>query len=520
MRLTKPGNILLLSLLSVSGSLLATDRYIDPAGSDVSNDCSVLASPCATLQNANDQSSSGDTIHAAAGTYTVSGLVTINKTLTILGAQAGVDARTRSGAESVLSNTQGISVAASGVVFDGFTIQDSSVAAFTGYGVWINPGMDGTQIVNNIIQNNIVGLGLSNLGTTQAVIQHNVFQNNNLAGGASGTGIYTDQFVGGQVSNVLIDSNNFLNNENAGIGLSSTDTTNLDNNLTISNNVIDSCGRGMYVFATTSSTFENNTVSNLTVPTDGGTSTGLAIDGGVSNFTVTGNAFQTGPGYGIRVRSVIPPATNDNILIHTNNILNFAIDGMLVDDAPATGPVDYATCNWWGSATGPFNATLNPAGTGDSIAGSVILANFFPWSVSPFGACPTVTPPTVSKRFNPDEMFAGHKSYLMITLKNTSSSPAILTAPLVDTLPAGVTVFGSDSNTCGGTTSAPVGGSTLTLTGGIIPAMGSCKVSVRVTSSVVGDHVNTIAAGALQTTLGSNTASAEAVLSIITNPGE
>ena len=47
---------------------------------------------------------------------------------------------------------QGTSVSANNVVIDGFEVQDSSLAAFTGYGIWINPGRNGTQILNNPIQ--------------------------------------------------------------------------------------------------------------------------------------------------------------------------------------------------------------------------------------------------------------------------------------------------------------------------------------------------------------------------------
>src|SRR5437762_8449302 len=90
------------SLMFCAGSVSALDRYVDPSGSDGTNTCDVLASPCLTVQQAVNQSSSGDVVHIAAGTYSVSGLLMINKSLTFLGAQAGVDARTRAGAESVL----------------------------------------------------------------------------------------------------------------------------------------------------------------------------------------------------------------------------------------------------------------------------------------------------------------------------------------------------------------------------------------------------------------------------------
>jgi len=56
-------------------------------------------------------------------------------------------------------------------------------------------GTQGTQVYNNIIQDNIYGIGLANTGPSQVRICQNLLQNNNNPGSASGSGIYTDQFV-------------------------------------------------------------------------------------------------------------------------------------------------------------------------------------------------------------------------------------------------------------------------------------------------------------------------------------
>jgi hypothetical protein len=62
----------------------------------------------------------------------------------------------------------------------------------------------------------------------------------------------------------------------------------------------------------------------------------------------------------------------------------------------------------------------------------------------------------------------------------------------------------------------PVPASTVTLTGGTIPAGGSCVVTATVSGAVAGSYFNSIAAGALATSNGSNAAPAIATLTIIT----
>src|SRR2546427_11424932 len=115
-----------LALMALPALAAAADRYVATTGTDTSNNCLNSGSPCKTLQHAIDEAVMADTIHVAAGTDTVAGLVTVNKTLTLLGAKAGVDARTRpTTGESILSNSQGMSVRASDGAIDRVTVPDS-----------------------------------------------------------------------------------------------------------------------------------------------------------------------------------------------------------------------------------------------------------------------------------------------------------------------------------------------------------------------------------------------------------
>lgn len=244
-----------------------TTRWVDPAAASSPPGTGCLTSAgYNTIQAAvNAANPAGDTIRVCAGTYPEAGPLMINKTLTLLGAQAGVDARTRAGAESIVNDLQGTSVSASGVVIDGFTVQNSTVAAFTGFGIWLNPGVSGTQIVNNIIQDNIVGIGLANSGTSQAVIRHNLIRNNTKPGGASGSGIYTDEFVGGPTTrNVLIEENAFIGHAGFGgaVNISNTDSTGGVFDLDVSSNRFDMNSRAFVLFNTHTSTFDDNTITN------------------------------------------------------------------------------------------------------------------------------------------------------------------------------------------------------------------------------------------------------------------
>jgi hypothetical protein len=133
---------------------------------------------------------------------------------------------------------------------------------------------------------------------------------------------------------------------------------------------------------------------------------------------------------------------------------------------------------------------------------------------------PVLVPPTLGKSFNPANISVGEVSELVLTLSNSNSAVDTMTAPLTDHLPVGLTVAGPASTTCGGIVDAPIGSTTVTLTGGAIPANGSCTVSVNVSPDCGCTYFNSLRAGALQTDHGKNSAPAVATLTVIkTAPG-
>jgi hypothetical protein len=120
--------------------------------------------------------------------------------------------------------------------------------------------------------------------------------------------------------------------------------------------------------------------------------------------------------------------------------------------------------------------------------------------------------PTLHKSFSPDYVSEDETSTLTITLSNPNSTAADLTAPLVDELPFGLEIAGRARTTCGGTVTTT--DSKVVLTGGSIPADGSCTITVDVISDNVGTYHDKIPAGALQTNKGSNTSPAVATLTV------
>ena len=345
-----------------------------------------------TIQGAvNDPSCT--TINVAAGIYNE--LVAIGRTVTLNGAQVGIDARTRVVPnESVVGSPNGaFQILANNVVIDGFTIQDVNadqhLGPGLGAGIWTNPAASGThgghQIRNNIIQNNIIGIELDNDGTLQAKVEHNLIQNNNAnADGAdNGTGIDTNFGL----INAVIDSNKFVGHINSGI-----DAVNAGgSNITYSNNEFDSNRRAIGLLRVTSSAITSNNIHNSTSPDN---TADIRIFGGVSSLSISCNTLAGAPGRAIRVNDGFGVGPNSSITINHNNISGYPI-GLEENLGGYVGGFNSlnAKSNWWGSSTGP-TIVSNPGGTGEIIIDedSVIDYSSFLTSLSICAPCPNSNP--------------------------------------------------------------------------------------------------------------------------------
>lgn len=94
-----------------------------------------------------------------------------------------------------------------------------------------------------------------------------------------------------------------------------------------------------------------------------------------------------------------------------------------------------------------------------------------------------------SKFFSPDTIGPGSVSTLTFEIGSEEGVP-VTDLAFTDTLPAGVTIASPSfaGSSCGGTLTAPEGGSTITLSGGAIPALGLCQITVDVTAGAVMDE--------------------------------
>jgi uncharacterized repeat protein (TIGR01451 family) len=127
-----------------------------------------------------------------------------------------------------------------------------------------------------------------------------------------------------------------------------------------------------------------------------------------------------------------------------------------------------------------------------------------------------LSPPTVTKAFSPNLIGLGASSTMTITLTNPNAT-AITGAAFTDTYPANLANNGGLVNNCGGSTTA--GASTLTFTGGTIPANGSCTISILVTSVVANNYTNTLGIGSVTSTnAGANAVAASGNLSVFAAP--
>jgi hypothetical protein len=362
------------------------------------------------------------TINVGPGVYNEN--VTITRSLTLNGAQAGVDARGRAGLESVVNGANPIganptiSIQAANVTVDGFTIKNS-ITTSAAIGIAIKPTGTNAVITNNIFDG-ISTTDTSGNGTAQAIYLENgpddvsITTNDirNVLSARSAKGITIGDSTSGNPSlNILIEDNaisNITSTVRGAYGIS----------------VNNGSNTGPTATGFTTITIRNNTISNLLggtgvtcpgTPTpaacgwahaiglEGDTPVAIVEDNTISNLVaatpdVIAVYFQDNPSFSsaeVHYNNFNVPATAYGIAVDPTlrNSSGMAV-GIL-----AGGPVDGA-CNWWNSVTGP-TAASNPGGTGAQVSPNVTYA---PWLIAPApeGACIGGNVPTTANQCKKD----------------------------------------------------------------------------------------------------------------------
>ena len=123
-----------------------------------------------------------------------------------------------------------------------------------------------------------------------------------------------------------------------------------------------------------------------------------------------------------------------------------------------------------------------------------------------------VTAPVFTKVFNPDVITLGNVSTLIFTIQNTELSFAANSMEFTDTLPIGLEIATPANviSDCGGTVTAPFGGSTITLVGGTLAVASSCTISVDVIGTAAGLLTNL--SSSLESNLGSSGSATDDIL--------
>lgn len=336
-----------------------------------------VTSNSGSVQRGIDNASNGWTVNVASGTFNEALLV--NKSVTIKGAQAGVLAKGRSGAESIIdpnsSAAHGFNVVTDNVTIDGFTITNSAA--------YPSPSTEryGVVTINKVGSGNFTGITIKNniISRQYKAIDFNYTDNfeisNNWLHGENDDYNYGCMWIAsyGQSSSSGLVTNNDLDGYSSAVEIQGNGTQPVTG-LTISAN--RSTGSQYVFFGLQNSTVYRNSVLNVT------TGSHVFVGGGCSNDMFTENFFDNGTFNGISISNGFGAGVNSTLTFNSNSITGHNASGkyeVLIAPSSYTGTLD-ATCNWFGTANGT------------TIAGKVSGAvNFTPWLIS--GTDNSVTTP-------------------------------------------------------------------------------------------------------------------------------
>ncbi|HLE29878.1 MAG TPA: FG-GAP-like repeat-containing protein, partial [Anaerolineales bacterium] len=284
------------ALVVANVTITSTTRYVAPNGSDTNNNCTSVAAPCASVQRAVDQATSGGEVHVAAGTYTgvasragSNQMVYIDKSVIIRGGYTTANwAVSDPGANPTILNAQGqgrvffvtgsINVTLEGLRITGGNASTGGGADFNGGGIRIATAQ--VNLIQSMIYNNTAGGGVGGgvLASSSPTTLNNNTIMSNTAGYGAGVGLE-------QSNQAVLESNIFISNTagvyGGGIRLNQSNAR-LTNNVFIDNYAGYNGGGGVGVWQSQPALVHNTFIRNASV--DGaavnvfpGTPTAIAV---------------------------------------------------------------------------------------------------------------------------------------------------------------------------------------------------------------------------------------------------
>jgi Right handed beta helix region len=280
----------------------ATTLVVDDDG----NQCPNAA--YTTIDDALADANAGDSIFVCPGNYgqtTISTRVTLQGMTPKLSESRCLDSTTYP-ADNTAQNSivAGLTVLASHVTIKGFTLTDAD------NGVLAPAGYSWAGITGNVIQGNTIGI---NLNGSSPVVDHNCIRDNNRAGSASGTGIYSDQGL----ANAVISANAFVGNDAAAITLIG-DGLGSVNNVRVEKNTSNADGDMISLEGVTGSTITKNTST-------GAVGSAIYIEFTNSGLTIEKNTLKAGEEAGIVFAA---GGSNANLTVSKNTVSGNATYGI------------------------------------------------------------------------------------------------------------------------------------------------------------------------------------------------
>jgi putative cell wall-binding protein len=371
--------------------------YVSPNGTSTNADTSCSTAAYASIQSAVNAAVPGATVYVCAGTYTVHDVV-VSKPLIL----RATGKATLTGTGPIFNLTDG-SAGVTTVTITGFTFSNVTGRGYNGVITVGGYGAGDVTVEHNVFSrttDEAIGYH-GNHGLSGTLGKHWTIETNTISDVTGNTTARDGMFLG-NLSTSIVRGNSITTTAWAGIVLTAGTTPKPGyehNNEVVDNTVKNVPEEGIQV-----AFGQNDVVSGNYVDDAGmGSTTGVAATAGQvsgrncavclfdtqqKDISISGNTLTNsyeGVGVGqVSVSSAIGPL-GTGIAVTGNNVTGDTQFGVTND--AASGALD-ATGNWWGSASGPHNASTNPSGTGSPVSTHV---SYRPWCIR--FACSSPPPP-------------------------------------------------------------------------------------------------------------------------------